>query len=41
MDHYLLCKGDVMWCGAVTGRWVLCGVGVVLVQSLFFPFEVV
>ena len=24
-----------MWCGAVTGQWVLCGVGVVLVQSLF------
>jgi hypothetical protein len=37
MDHYSSCKGVVVWCGAVTGWWVLCGVGVALVQSLVFP----
>ena len=29
--------GVVVWCGAVTGQWVLCGVGVALV----FPFVAV
>ena len=32
-----VCNGVVVWCGAVTGRWVLCGVCVALVQSLCFP----
>ena len=26
----------VLWCGAVTARWVRCGVGVVLVQTVFY-----
>ena len=41
-DHYSLCTGIVVGCGAVTCWWVLFGggVGVALVQSLFFPLPV-